>query len=118
MTDSLLQTALLLAENGGQQTTPLSMLLPLAAIAFVFYLMIFRPQRREQKARQDMLATLKKNDRVVTTGGIYGVVANVRPEADEVTIKVDEATNTKLKVTLSSIARVTRDDTPEPKPAT
>ena len=53
-----------------------------------------------------MLAAVKKNDRVVTAGGIYGVVTNVHQEADEVTVKVDEATNTKLRVTLSSIVRV------------
>ena len=57
-----------------------------------------------------MLAAMKKNDRVITAGGIYGVVTNVHQEADEVTIKVDEATNTKLRVTLSSIARILGDD--------
>ena len=57
-----------------------------------------------------MLGGVKKNDRVVTTGGIYGVVANVHREADEVTMKVDETTNTKLRVTLSSIARVLGDE--------
>jgi preprotein translocase subunit YajC len=53
-----------------------------------------------------MLSNLKKNDRVVTVGGIYGVVSNVHREADEVTLKVDESTNTKLRVTMASIARV------------
>ncbi len=57
-----------------------------------------------------MLAAVKKNDRVVTAGGIYGVVTNVHQEADEVTVKVDEATNTKLRVTLSSIVRVLGDE--------
>ena len=53
-----------------------------------------------------MLEAVNKNDRVVTIGGIYGVVANVNKEANEVTVKVDEATNTKLRLTLGSIARV------------
>jgi preprotein translocase subunit YajC len=53
-----------------------------------------------------MLKTIKKNDRVITVGGIYGVVANVHREVDEVTIKVDESTNTKLRMTLGSISRV------------
>ena len=53
-----------------------------------------------------MLGALKKNDRVVTVGGIYGWVTNVHREADEVTIRVDEATNTKLRITLGSVARV------------
>ena len=71
--------------------------------------MLIRPQRREQSRRQDMLAAVKKNDRIVTIGGVYGIVTNVNREADEVTIKVDEATNTKLRITLSSIGRVLGD---------
>jgi len=81
-------------------------LLPFALIAVLFYYMLIRPQRREQRKRQDMLSTIKKNDRVVTVGGIYGVVMNVHREADEVTLRVDETTNTKLRMTFSSIARV------------
>jgi preprotein translocase subunit YajC len=81
--------------------------LPLIFILIaVFYFLVIRPQSREQARRRAMLAAVKKNDRVVTAGGIYGVVTNVHLEADEVTVKVDETTNTKLRVTLSSIARV------------
>ena len=43
---------------------------------------------------------------MVTIGGIYGVVVNVQREQDEVTIKVDESTNAKLRVTINAIARV------------
>ena len=88
----------------------LQSLLPFVAIFVLFYFLLIRPQRREQARRQEMLAGVKKNDRVVTAGGIYGVVTNVHREADEVTLKVDEATNTKLRVTLSSIARVLGDE--------
>jgi preprotein translocase subunit YajC len=87
-----------------------SMLVPLVLLFMVFYFFMIRPQRREQTRRQAMLGAVKKNDRVVTIGGIYGVVANVHREADEVTLKVDEATNTKLRITLSSIARVLGDE--------
>jgi len=86
---------------------PLLFLLPIFAL---FYFLMIRPQRREQARRQQMLGGVKKNDRVVTIGGIYGVVANVNREADEVTLKVDEATNTKLRVTLSSVGRVLGDE--------
>ncbi len=90
--------------DGGM--TLIIQILPFVAIGLLFYFMLIRPQRKEQARRQDMLAGVKKNDRVVTIGGIYGVVMNVHREADEVTLKVDEATNTKLRITLSSIARV------------
>jgi preprotein translocase subunit YajC len=56
-----------------------------------------------------LLEALKKNDRVVTIGGIYGVVANVQRDVDRVTLKVDETTNTKIDVTVGAIARVVVD---------
>jgi preprotein translocase subunit YajC len=88
----------------------LQMIFPFVIIFVLFYFLLIRPQRREQSRRQEMLGAVKKNDRVVTVGGIYGVVTNVHREGDEVTIKVDEATNTKLRVTLSSIGRVLGDE--------
>jgi preprotein translocase subunit YajC len=86
------------------------MLTLFAPLLLVFYLLVMLPQRKEQSKRATMLANLKKNDRVVTVGGIYGVVANVHREADEVTLKVDESTNTKLRVTMGSISRVLSGD--------
>jgi preprotein translocase subunit YajC len=53
-----------------------------------------------------MLKNLKKNDRIVTTGGIYGIVTNIQLDADEITIRVDETTNTKIKITRSALQRV------------
>lgn len=87
-----------------------AMLWPMVAIGFIFYFLLIRPQRKDQAKRQSMLAGVKKNDRIVTIGGIYGVVTNVHREADEVTIKVDESNNTKLRVTLGSIARILGDE--------
>lgn len=97
-------------QNPGAGSGLGTMLIPLVAIGFLFYFLIMRPQSREQSRRQAMLGALKKNDRVITAGGVYGVVTNVHREADEVTLKVDEASNVKLRVTLSSIARVLGDE--------
>jgi len=96
--------------GGGDGSALLLQFLPFIAIGVLFYFLLIRPQRGEQARRLAMLSAVKKNDRVVTIGGIYGVVTNVHREADEVTIKVDEATNTKLRVTLSSIGRVLGDE--------
>jgi preprotein translocase subunit YajC len=92
--------------------------LALIVILGLGYMMIFRPERQKQKAFRDQIAALKKNDRIVTIGGIYGVVANIHREADKVTIKVDE--QTKIDFTLGAISRVISGDSPtEPeKPAT
>ena len=69
-----------------------------------------RPERRKQADHKSLLESLKKNDRVITIGGIYGVVANVLRDDDRVTLKVDEANNTKIDVTFNSIARVIVED--------
>jgi preprotein translocase subunit YajC len=112
---SLVNMAALFAEDapaagGGDANSLMVSMLPFVAIFVLFYFLLIRPQRREQARRQEMLAAVQKNDRVLTAGGIYGVVTNVRREADEVTIKVDEATNTKLRMTLSSVTRVVGDE--------
>ena len=96
--------------NPAASTNFLFQMMPFVAIGLLFYFLLIRPQKHEQSRRQGMLAAIKKNDRVLTTGGIYGVVTNVHREADEVTIKVDEGTNTKLRMTLSSIAQILGDE--------
>jgi preprotein translocase subunit YajC len=87
--------------------------LPLALIAVAAYLLLFRPEQERRRRQQDLLGGLKKNDRVVTTAGIYGTVANVERDADRVVLKIDDAANVKITVTLSSIARVLGDEKSE-----
>jgi preprotein translocase subunit YajC len=92
------------AEGGGG--SPLGIVPGLLVVAVLFYFLMIRPERRKQATHRALLDGLKKNDRVVTIGGIHGVVVNVQREANEVTIKVDEGTNTKLRVDFTAIARV------------
>ena len=75
--------------------------------------MLIRPQRRKEQELREMVRNVKENDRVVTIGGIYGIVTNVQRDADRVTIRVDEATGTKLKINMSAIARVLSADEQE-----
>jgi preprotein translocase subunit YajC len=103
--------------GGGGLFGGFGMLPSLLLIGLAFYFLLIRPQQRQQRDHKRLLSNLKKNDRVVTVGGIYGVVTNVRNDADEVTIKVDEASNTKLRITLASIARVLREAEGEETPA-
>ena len=84
-------------------------LLPIALVVLAAYLLLFRPEREKLRRQQEMLGGLKKNDRVVTASGLYGTVANVDRESDRVTLKVDDAANVKVTVTLASIARVLGD---------
>lgn len=101
--------AMLLAEAGGAapKESPLAQyaqFLPLVAIVVLFYFLILRPQGKEKQQRQDLLSALKKNDKVITIGGLIGTVANLSPDGKEVTLKVDD--NTKLRFLRSSIQTV------------
>jgi len=71
--------------------------------AVMYYVMV-RPQKKKEKQRQAMLAALKKGDRVVTAGGIYGVVKNLKE--DEVTVVVDEQRDIRLRMTRSSVSAI------------
>jgi preprotein translocase subunit YajC len=86
------------------------MLFPLIAIMVFFYFLILKPQKNKEQALRDMVANLKEKDRVVTIGGIHGVVTNVQRDRDEVTVRVDETTGTKIRVSASAIARVVTDE--------
>jgi preprotein translocase YajC subunit len=90
----------------GPDMCPPSMFIPLGIIFVLFYFLMLKPQRRQEQQRRELLGALKKNDRVVTAGGIYGVVTNVNPTRDEVTLRIDDDTNTKIRVTRGSIQQV------------
>lgn len=66
----------------------------------VFYLLIIRPQQKKQRQHQQMIANIKKNDEVVTVGGIHGTVVNVKEKT--FVLRVD--TNTRIEIDKSSVA--------------
>jgi len=74
-------------------------ILPIAAIFLVFYFIVIAPANKQRKKTQEMLSSLKKGDRVVTQGGIYGTVQGVEP--DVVYLKIAE--NVKVKMARSAI---------------
>ncbi|MEQ1831227.1 MAG: preprotein translocase subunit YajC [Pirellula sp.] len=88
-------------------SNPLNYLLILVVFVYV-YLMFMQPKnlRKEQRELAEKLKNLKKNDRVVTSSGIHGIVANINTEADTITLRVDESTNTKLTIDRMSIRSV------------
>ena len=94
-----------------------SLLMPLAMIGVLFFFMIIRPQQREQRNREALLKALKKNDRVLTNGGLFGTVTNVRPDWNEVTLRIDDKNDVKILMQLSAVARVlTSDEAGDAKP--
>lgn len=109
----------LLAQEAGQAAAPaepaappptgpglFEMLPPILAMVLLFYFLLVVPERRKSKQKQELLSSLKKNDRVLTVGGMYGVVANVKPGEEEVTLKIDEDKDVKVRITRSSITQV------------
>ena len=93
---------ILQAAPAGGSGSLLTMVVPFALIIGVFYFLIIRPQNKKQKESKDMLSALKKNDKVVTAGGMRGTVVSVKD--DSVVLKVD--TNTKLEFNKSAISNV------------
>lgn len=109
---SWLTLAMLLAAeppNAADQPSPWGGLLPpMILIAVFYYFMLLRPRAAEERKRKEFLDGLKKNDRVVTAGGIIGTVAQVSSDGKEVTLKVDDTT--RIKFRRSSISSVLTDD--------
>ena len=98
MINMFLQAA---APAAGAAGGGMSLLLMLALMFLVMWLFMIRPQRKQQKKLEEMRNSLKKGDKVVTAGGIYGTVADV----DERTVLVKVDGEVKLRVDKSSIQK-------------
>lgn len=105
---SFLQTA---ASSKSSTVGGLMSFLPFVIIIVIFYFFLIRPQNKKQKETEKMLAALKKGDKVVTIGGIHGVVSSVKEKT--VIVKVDD--NAKIEFTRSAIASVEGDKVVESK---
>ena len=105
-----------LAEGEAQQQggSPFGQIGFMVLIFVLFYFMLIRPQRRQQKEHQQKLMALRSGDEVVAAGGIHGLVTNVSDRT--VTLKI--ADNVKIKVEKASVAAILKkSDEPEPEPA-
>ena len=76
-------------------------IIPLFFLFFVFYFFIILPQKKRQKEFKEMISSIKKNDEVVTIGGIHGVVVNIKENT--FIIRVDD--NTKIEIDKFAVAR-------------
>jgi len=94
--------AIALLQSGGGTAALVANILPIVAIGLVFYFIVIAPANKQRKKTQEMLTSLKKGDRVMTTGGIYGTIHGV--EADVVYLKIAE--NVKVKVARSAVSGV------------
>src|SRR5688572_21542404 len=91
------------APQPGQKAPPAwTSMVPLVLLVVVFYFVLIRPQQKKAKEHQQLLKTVKAGDKILTTGGILGVVITVK----EKTLTVRSA-DTKLEITKSAIAEIT-----------
>jgi preprotein translocase subunit YajC len=82
----------------------LGALLPFLLMFAVLYFLLIRPQQKKQKKQQAVLEKLKSGDRVITNGGIFGVIVNFNDKNKSVVLKVGGQDATKLEILRSSIA--------------
>jgi len=86
-------------EGGGSMVSTIIMF---GAIFLIFYFMIIRPQQKKSKQREKLLSNLEKGDKVVTSGGIHGIISGL----DEKTCLLQVSDNLKIKVERSAIGTV------------
>jgi preprotein translocase subunit YajC len=91
--------------GGSGSANPLVTFLPLILVFVVFYFFMIRPQMRKQKELTNYRNSLKKGDKVITTGGIYGRVLEVKDN----TVVVDVGGDVKLKIDKSALLRDSSD---------
>ncbi|MDE2292172.1 MAG: preprotein translocase subunit YajC [Elusimicrobia bacterium] len=82
--------------------SPLAGFVPLLAMVAIFYFLVIRPQQKQQKEHDKMLEALKKGDRILTNGGLYGLILNVKGPDLEVRI----ADNVKVLVSRAAVSKL------------
>ncbi len=87
-------------------SNPLLTFLPLILMFVVFWFLLIRPQKKQQKERDLMIANLKKNDHVLTHAGIYGIVKQINDQ--DFVLCIDENKDVRVKVSRTSIAAVVK----------
>jgi preprotein translocase subunit YajC len=96
---------LLMGQSAGSESAPgnpIMSIIPFVAIIAIFYFLIIRPQNKKRKETEKMLSALKKGDKIVTIGGVHGVVQSVKEST--VIIKVDD--NVKLEFSRSAVSNI------------
>jgi preprotein translocase subunit YajC len=99
----------LFAETEQAQAPGWAMWAPFIVMGLML-VMYFRTTSRQRAELQKALAAMKKGDKVVTSGGILGTIAAVKENEDEVTLKVDETSNTRIRVLKSSVVKIISGD--------
>ncbi len=114
----LASSTLLLAQEGASQQAGgsiLSLVVPMLLIFVVLYFMMIRPQRKQAKERESMISNVKKNDHILTNGGIFAIVDKVKEK--EIIVKIDEKSDVRMRLAKTAIAGLVKDSGREGKKA-
>ncbi len=95
------------AAPGGQQSPLLLQLMPFILMFAVIYFLILRPQHKKQKQQQQMIESLKKGDRIVTSGGIHGKITGVKEKEGILVVWI--AKDVQIEVSRGSVTAVAGD---------
>jgi preprotein translocase subunit YajC len=111
---AMISTILFLAQQVASPGAPpqpdlLQTLLPFLFMGVIFYFLLIRPQQKRQKQHQQLMANLKTGDRVVTSSGIHGLIANVK----ETTFLLKVADNVKIEIDKSAVAGIEKSAEPK-----
>jgi len=90
--------------GGSQSGSSMLGFLPLVLIVFAMYFLMIRPQSKKQKEHRAMLEKLEKGDRILTTGGIVGIIAGMKENESLLIVKIAE--NVKVELVKSAVAQV------------
>jgi len=101
---------------GGQGDVPppcgdSTMLYMMGAMFLVLYFFMIRPGQKQEKALKEMRSSLQKDDRIVTTSGMHGIILSVNEQAQTITLKTDEEGRVRMTFDQSAISRKISDDT-------
>jgi preprotein translocase subunit YajC len=88
--------------TGGQDSSPIPSFVMMGAVAFIFYFLIYRPQKKRQKAREELVKAVEKGDKVITSHGIHGTVAQV----EDSTVLLQVSDNTKIRIEKHALGTV------------
>ena len=99
-----MKTFIYLAQAAPDQPPMLMQFFPLIIIAVLFYFLLIRPQQKKQKEHQKLVADLKTGDKVITSGGMHGMVANIK----ETTILLKVADNVKVELDRAAVTTIVK----------
>ncbi len=98
----MLQFILMAPAGGASGGNPIMQILPLVLIVVVFYFFMIRPQVKKAKDQKKYIEALKKGDKILTIGGIYGKIVEMR---DDATIIMEVEDGTKMKISKNAVSQ-------------